>query len=1292
MRVLQRYTPVILGVLLVGIFLGMSGSSSVSAERNQFGKTCWRYPAAQKPGEAGTSSTPDDVTYFPFGFYCGTHPQNDFFGFRGFEEHRLEAERVDDSDTRRKSVPAGTTLGFTIDAFQAATGFPVDRNGNPRDLMMWVVIDGNDDVIKSISGGGGTADRCPGGDKYGTVYGYRHESGDGKNISPFAYAGGSKGRVTCDSQGRMIRWHVNSSSGSFSISTNVNFNVETFTNNNPGGQICAREYISVNLPGDSQHFPPPNGGGDTYIEQNVTASHIVKRSKAWCYYVQPSDPPQTPPPSRAIPECTRVTVKQYRYGASGYSEPGDGAYGTSASPYPVRYRVVMSGVNGNAFYNGSGGAINASSGAWVYTGSAPAGSYNAPYTFNYTPGNNNPGGIVVDFVDEQYRYTGPTETSGARRVHDRWYPVGGGSNLGAVSAGPCYAAACTIDQIESNAPGDKVRPGSTVIVRARIVNLSIGGTPLYNGLAGHPLALENNGDHNNGGAFQSSTPSNNPLITGQWSSQVAFTVTAPASGTLLVGAQPAYLGLFGLRPGDVGPCTASKQVYRPPVGGMNGVSTCQVIYGWAFHPEAPSMSITVALSYINSAGTEVFYGNYRADVPRPDVNAAFGIPGDHGFAIPIDPMFQNGLDQTFIVTAKDDFGVMDGSRLTVGMIGCGKFHLEPSASGVFNPSDEDPATFTGTGTINPAYPGWAASASRPELPGTGSYYYDKNGVTIAGTARPFPHSRFTPRTHTAETINVIPPIVVGDRYCLKLTVDNAAGDGYIQRDGVVLQGTGPVTVEGCQRIENKPFQKVYGSAVSAGGAFKTAADGSCTGGGTGFLGGWFNNTYGGTYHYGASTELSALAMVKTVGFASAQTVADRSPTELSFANNVAANKTPTSSTYSPGLGGGFEGAACIEPLELPTNGVTAIGTSVNVGALSGGAYSVSGNTTINGGVLTPGADSATTDNITILVNGDVRINSNITYGGTSWRYNTGDPKQSTTPSFVLKATGNIYISNNVTVLDGQYVAQPRADGSGGGNLYTCAASSGWAPMAKDAMFDGCKNQLTVHGAFVADKVRLMRTYGTLRNEKPTITAETTITETINRSRVLYRYACGSKHTYSVQTSISGCTRESALGGILPTQSSDAGRSSTAIYMWTDDNPSLFVGYGFSPTNGACSAGHRPVGYVHNTGNNTYLYSLNPAAEAYGYPVAFPVFCLLPGGNQGGEVRTTTVPSALVPPASLPPAGGCSNAGVRSSPRETCAAEVFEYTPELHLSTPALRPENGDGAKPFDAITSLPPVL
>ena len=114
----------------------------------------------------------------------------------------------------------------------------------------------------------------------------------------------------------------------------------------------------------------------------------------------------------------------------------------------------------------------------------------------------------------------------------------------------------------------------------------------------------------------------------------------------------------------------------------------------------------------------------------------------------------------------------------------------------------------------------------------------------------------------------------------------------------------------------------------------------------------------------------------------------------------------------------------------------------------------------------PGRSVST--NQSVFVNGDVYISDNITL--------TGAVSQS---SFVLKASGNIYIAPGVKRLDGVYVSK--------GAIYTCSNASGNGPKlstdsgAGNSYYSVCNNQLLIRGTFVARKVNLMRTYGSLRN-------------------------------------------------------------------------------------------------------------------------------------------------------------------------------------------------------------------
>jgi hypothetical protein len=77
-------------------------------------------------------------------------------------------------------------------------------------------------------------------------------------------------------------------------------------------------------------------------------------------------------------------------------------------------------------------------------------------------------------------------------------------------------------------------------------------------------------------------------------------------------------------------------------------------------------------------------------------------------------------------------------------------------------------------------------------------------------------------------------------------------------------------------------------------------------------------------------------------------------------------------------------------------------------------------------------------------------------------------------------------------------------------------------------------------------------------------------------------------------------------------------------------------------------------------------------------------------------QPTTPGQAAQPPQPPTPPLSCSNApGANSKAGNTCAAEVFRFSPEIYLSNPDGGSGSGDGdggMPPTQSITSLPPVL
>jgi hypothetical protein len=525
-------------------------------------------------------------------------------------------------------------------------------------------------------------------------------------------------------------------------------------------------------------------------------------------------------------------------------------------------------------------------------------------------------------------------------------------------------------------------------------------------------------------------------------------------------------------------------------------------------------------------------------------------------------------------------------------------------------------------------------------------------------------------------------IAAGLTYCSEIYMQYTAG--YVGPGGPTDVGdtNTPQDSKDCPEVVNRPYFKVYGSGVSAGGDFTSESGGDSCGSGDdgGTLASWNDNSNTSpAYDFGASAQFNALALNNIIlGFASAQRGDPaRAPNELSFANGNGTTATNYSQvSYNPPLGGKFGGSQCLTnvtaPSELTATPLTGT-TTVPVPSPSASSSPVQETYSFGSGAgsqltLTDGA-SAIKDgnNMSIFVKGDVYINSNITYADTSWSNNLDGTNN--VPSFILHATGNIYIAPGVTQLDGVYIA----DGNDGtaatttGNIYTCSDSTGFAPMAAASLFGSCNNQLVVNGEFEANHVDLMRTYGSLRDEKP-VPAGT-----------YGRPSLGTTYGPSVYLPLAS---DSDSEGLYLSENSYGDKLYTTTESEAEGSPYFFTpdgspGYIINP-----SDPDPPSGTIR-------LYRGHQDSDPYNHCIT-----IYSNDSDGctvelvlGYVYTTdTMPGG---PPNL--SAGCDNSTpADAQDDETCAAEVFNFSPELYLSTPAI--DSGEGAPKYQAVTSLPPVL
>lgn len=309
------------------------------------------------------------------------------------------------------------------------------------------------------------------------------------------------------------------------------------------------------------------------------------------------------------------------------------------------------------------------------------------------------------------------------------------------------------------------------------------------------------------------------------------------------------------------------------------------------------------------------------------------------------------------------------------------------------------------------------------------------------TASNYPSSYTGSVSASATFKATIPALRYGDSLCYVLTASVGAADvdqsGNIQQPTTAGSNSDP-NVTCSAPLAQKPYVRVFGGEVEVGGGVGTAI--SCPSNVSAGISTWNQGapSYAGS---GAQYDVGVLGIIdgfaSDIGNANANPGAGPPPTGLTFANTTGAyggsfqSVPPCSPDYTTGMPGGAPTSLDVPPTTL-TNGT----------------------------------------HITQYAKGDVFISGNIVYAanGTTWT------QLSDIPTYKLIVVGgDIYISTNVTELDGLYVAEPNAAGTGG-TIYTCAtAASTVVPTSQ--LFDSCNTPLVINGSFVAKQVQLLRTNG-----------------------------------------------------------------------------------------------------------------------------------------------------------------------------------------------------------------------
>ncbi len=102
----------------------------------------------------------------------------------------------------------------------------------------------------------------------------------------------------------------------------------------------------------------------------------------------------------------------------------------------------------------------------------------------------------------------------------------------------------------------------------------------------------------------------------------------------------------GINGGSAATCSENKPGGLPPGNSLPianlDAANCSIIGGWAFDPDVSGQSIDVHIHRDGPAGSSVDAVATTANGDRPDVDAYFGISGNHGFTISTPGVYKDG--------------------------------------------------------------------------------------------------------------------------------------------------------------------------------------------------------------------------------------------------------------------------------------------------------------------------------------------------------------------------------------------------------------------------------------------------------------------------------------------------------------------------------------------------------------------------------------------------------------------------------------------------------------------------
>lgn len=675
------------------------------------------------------------------------------------------------------------------------------------------------------------------------------------------------------------------------------------------------------------------------------------------------------------------------------------------------------------------------------------------------------------------------------------------------------------------------------------------------------------------------------------------------------------------------------------------------IVGWASDADYDYTQVHVYIDGVdpNNLGALEFVGSYDANKYPRSLNGVPYAP-TVGYGQPGFPAWHDW----FVVPKVDLDRFADAYTHTVRVFGIGR-----NTDGSTNGDNREIFRTDGTNLrVGPCAPPTCTATTEPAPPEPGvPFNIILNYIYNAGArGRPITPTGSVSFNGGPTSTYAWPPSTTGGSHTFTGYVQGVNGtytiNASVRQSGVFETFCNRSDV----RVASRPYVKVYGNDVLVGGRFADASNPTtCTAGPE------ITNTSiwafdkkvsvgSDDYYGGASGQFGVAALDKIDSFFSAGSrngtsiTAPKPAVGLSFGNML-------NNTKVTNYGGDSGLSRCIPNYYSASSQP---GADVRSG-------SVAARTITSADGPSPNQQKA------IFVDGDAYISGSINYPGVNNWANL-----SQIPSFYLIARGNIYIDNDVSQLDGVYIAQPDTSGNRG-RIYTC--TNGSSLYDPNQLAANCATKLTVTGSFIANQVKYLRTGGTVGASIPNGPA----------APAQKGFAWSSI---------------GPISGQFCTQIEEIADPNT----WSDNYICAPQDYGLQ---------FRSNGTIPGM---TCMNMPQPAPYAYSWTWADNYLCWPPAQNLGLTWSTTGPVSGrycntyitevggwnpqtvLCEPLAVQTPYSATIAQLNEGPASANIAEVFNFSQELYLApTPSILQSvvgtRGTPERPrYDSITSLPPIL